>query len=101
MHDATLFSDHRGTTVRHLNIEADPEHVAWLDFNLEIKHAAYRKAGGMIANPRAVGSLTNAITGLKPRRTRYDVTDPGQRRRPAAGHAERREALVFSVLLAQ
>jgi hypothetical protein len=61
MHDVRLFWDHRGTTLGPPlgppNIDADAEHAAWLTFNLEIKHSAYRKAGGMIANPKAVGSL--------------------------------------------
>ena len=63
MHDVRLFWDHSGTTVGPPNIDADPEHAAWLTFNLEIKHSAYRKAGGMIANPRAVGSLRMQLPG--------------------------------------
>jgi hypothetical protein len=59
MHDVRLFWDHRGTT----DIDADPEHAGWLTFNLEIKHSAYREAGGMIANPRAVGSLRMQLPG--------------------------------------
>ena len=43
----------------------------------------------------------NSITGLKPRKTLYEVTDPGERRDQAAGDAERSEILVLSVLLAQ
>ena len=45
------------------NIDTDPKNVAWLNFSLEIKHSAYRKAGGMIANPRAVGSLQMQLLG--------------------------------------
>ena len=63
MHDVKLFWDHGGTTAGPQNIDADPEHVAWLNFNLEIKHSAHRKAGGMIANPRAVGSLRMQLAG--------------------------------------
>jgi hypothetical protein len=33
------------------------ERRAWLNFGIEIKQSAYRKAAGMIPKPRAVGSL--------------------------------------------
>src|SRR5271166_4127401 len=61
--DVTLFWDHRGTTGTttgprcESNVRANPEYVAWLNISFAIKHPAYRKAGGMISNPRAVGSL--------------------------------------------
>jgi hypothetical protein len=63
MHDIGLVWDHCGITTGPPNIDADPEHVAWLNFNFEIKHSAYRKAGGMIANPRAVGSPRMQLPG--------------------------------------
>ena len=38
--------------------------------------------------PEGIRLTTNAISGLKPRRTRYDVTDPGSSGVQLRGHAE-------------
>jgi hypothetical protein len=45
------------------NIEHRPKPRAlpWLNLGFEIKHSAYRKAGGMIPNPRPVGLLDEGI----------------------------------------
>ena|SRR5579859_2239405 len=64
--------NHHGTTKHRRR----PEHVAWLHFSLETKRSAYLKRRHD-SKPEGSRLPTNAITGLKPRRTRYDVTDQG------------------------
>jgi hypothetical protein len=68
---------------------------------LRIQALRVPQSGRHDTKPEGSRLTTNAITGLTPRRTGYDVTDPGERRRSAAGHAARSEVLVFSVLLAE
>jgi hypothetical protein len=59
------------------------------------------QSGPHDSKPEGSQLTTNAITELKPRRTRYDVTHPGSSGVQLQGNAEWSEALVFSVLLAQ